>query len=267
VSIHRWTAARNKPLHTEPQTARFLKWRVVRRDPVNDGVRDNGAHLSDNPYAISGFREAARPSLKWLCRFSLVALILNVVSLMMLDTREWLVDFDLRILLFAAFPVFAFAVPVATLFAAIDQPGADGRMTRFASSLLIASEAFWFLMIALGTFCRDAFLTFYWPWEARGMKIVAVNNLNLSEMFWQRTLASSLPDNPVLRELPGEILILAYCLATSISCWCICKPRRWRHAALCAVSQLALFFPFVILVKRVFSVKYLVTYPEIFFNV
>ena len=100
------------------------------------------------------------------------------------------------------------------------------------------------------------------------MKIVAVNNLNLSEMFWQRTLASSLPDNPVLRELPGVVLILAYCLATSISCWCIFKPLiSWRHAVLCTVSQLALFFPFVILVKRVFSVKYLVTYPEIFFNV
>lgn len=231
-------------------------------------VRQNGVHLSDNSYADSGFREAVHSSSKWLRRFSLAALILNVLSLLILDTREWLIDFDPLILFFAAFPLFVFVVPAVTFTAAIEQSGADGRIPKLASSLLIASESFWFLMIALGTFCRDAFLTFYWPWEARGMNIVAVNNLNLSEIFWQRTLASSLPDNPVLRESPGMVLIVAYCLAASISCWHFFKPLiSWRRAALSAVSQMALFFPFVILVKRVFAIKYLISYPEIFFNV
>lgn len=238
------------------------------RQRVTAVVRCNCAQLRDNPYADTGFREAVRPASKWLCRFAVAALILNVLSVLMLDTREWLIDFDVPILHFVAFPLFVFVVPVATFIGAIEQGGANGRMTRLARLLFIASEAFWLLMIALGTFFRDAFLTFYWPWEARGMKIVAVNKLNLSEIFWQRTFASSMPDHPVLRESPGLVLIVVYFLATSICCGYIFKPLiSWRQAALCAVSQMALFFPFVILVKRVFAVKYLVSYPEIFFNV
>ncbi len=227
--------------------------------------------MNDNPYAAVGFREAVQSSSKWLRRFSLailiLILILNLGSLMLLDTREWLIDFDPPILNLVAFPLFVFVVPVASFMAANGQGEADGRTTIFAWLLLIASEAFWFLMIAIGTFCRDAFLVFYWPWEARGLKIVALNNQNLSDIFWQRLLASSLPDSPLLRELPGVVLIAVYCLAASLLCWYLLKsPLTWRQTVVCAVSQMALFFPLAIGAKRFFAIKYLVSFPEIFCN-
>lgn len=83
---------------------------------------------------------------------------------------------------------------------------------KFAiSAFLFGWLALWIFLIQVGTFLRGPNWTFYGPfefWDAH--KVVAENNINLSEIIWIKLLNMGLPKNIFVREIFGLIATFAY---------------------------------------------------------
>ncbi|MDH4467830.1 MAG: hypothetical protein QE271_07215 [Bacteriovoracaceae bacterium] len=83
---------------------------------------------------------------------------------------------------------------------------------KFAiTSFLFGWLLLWIFLIIIGTFLRGPNWTFYGPfefWDAH--KVVAANNINLSEIFWIKFLNMPLPKNIFAREFLGLILVAIY---------------------------------------------------------
>jgi hypothetical protein len=94
----------------------------------------------------------------------------------------------------------------------------DAVSPRFASvgsfavaMLLLGFEAVWIFLIAVAMFFRGPDWNFYWPWETWNPKVVPLNNVNLSDVFWVRLTGRGVEDMPwFVREAPGLILSVAY---------------------------------------------------------
>ena len=72
----------------------------------------------------------------------------------------------------------------------------------------------WILLVVLGTFLRGPNWNFFGPYEFWDIhKLEALVNVNLSEYIWIKGLHMGLPTNPLIREMFGFILILAYYIA------------------------------------------------------
>lgn len=87
---------------------------------------------------------------------------------------------------------------------------------KFAiAGFLFGWLALWVFLIQIGTFLRGPNWTFYGPfeyWDAH--KVVAENNINLSEIVWIKLLNTGLPKNIFLREIFGIIFVGLYFVAT-----------------------------------------------------
>ena len=69
----------------------------------------------------------------------------------------------------------------------------------------------WVVLILLGTFLRGPNWNFFGPYEYWDLhKLIPLNNVNLSEIFWIQLLGTTKPPSILLRELPGIVLCLAY---------------------------------------------------------
>jgi len=80
-------------------------------------------------------------------------------------------------------------------------------ITAFSMGWLVL----WVFLIIIGTFLRGPNWTFYGPFEFWDVhKVVAQNNINLSEIFWIKALHTSMPTNILLREFLGIIVTFLY---------------------------------------------------------
>ena len=69
----------------------------------------------------------------------------------------------------------------------------------------------WVLLVMLGTFLRGPNWNFFGPYEYWDLhKLLALNNVNLSEYVWVKGLNTALPKNMIVRELPGIVLVVLY---------------------------------------------------------
>jgi hypothetical protein len=86
------------------------------------------------------------------------------------------------------------------------------RERKFAiSSFLFGWLVLWVYLIQVGTFLRGPNWTFYGPFEFWDFhKVVAENNINLSEIVWIKFLNMGLPKNIFVREIFGIIATIAY---------------------------------------------------------
>jgi hypothetical protein len=86
------------------------------------------------------------------------------------------------------------------------------RERKFAiTSFVFGWLALWVYLIQVGTFLRGPNWTFYGPFEFWDFhKVVAENNINLSEIVWIKFLNTSLPKNIFVRELFGIIATVGY---------------------------------------------------------
>ncbi len=95
---------------------------------------------------------------------------------------------------------------------------------KFAVSIfLFGFVVLWVTLIVLGTFLRGPNWNFFAPFEYWDPhKVLPLNNVNLSQLFWLNMLHIPLEDfkvrfgnffGPILRELPGIILVLLYLFA------------------------------------------------------
>jgi hypothetical protein len=140
----------------------------------------------------------------------------------------------------------------------------------------------WVLLVLLGTFLRGPNWNFFGPYEYWDLhKLEALNNVNVSEYFWVKTLGTRLPSNMLVRELPGILMVLFYIVVLPgllASRDRILRlpiglrrfrekmgPYRYAVFVLLLLSMIAL--PIKMVLRWTLDLKYIVAMPEIFFNI
>ena len=127
----------------------------------------------------------------------------------------------------------------------------------------------------IGTFLRGPNWNFFGPFEFWDThKVLPLNNVNLSEIFWLHWLGRPLTGmNPIVRELPGVIVVLAYLfllpqlLAKTVLRSFFVKMGFVRFMLLVNLIQFMAALPIKMILRWSINLKYIVFFPEIFFNI
>jgi len=164
------------------------------------------------------------------------------------------------------------------------------EITLFLFGFLIL----WVTLVMLGTFLRGPNWNFFGPYEYWDVhKLLALNNVNLSEYFWVKLLHVKMPSGPIgmwLRELPGILLVLFYIgvlpgiLAMTRKTWTFKLGSRefhftfglrkyfeklgpWRYSVFVMLLLCMIALPIKMVLRWTINLKYIVSLPEIFFNI
>tara|TARA_R110000868_G_scaffold142387_2_gene359707 strand:- start:8352 stop:9428 length:1077 start_codon:yes stop_codon:yes gene_type:complete len=146
---------------------------------------------------------------------------------------------------------------------------------KFAiTSFLYGWLVLWIYLIIVGTFLRGPNWTFYGPFEYWDFhKVVAEYNVNLSEFLWLKWLNTSMPKNIFAREILGIILTIGYIVVLPILSL---KTKfgkemfekigaiRYYIVVFLAISMCSL--PIKMVLRWLFSLKYIIALPEIELN-
>jgi hypothetical protein len=148
------------------------------------------------------------------------------------------------------------------------------RERKFAiSAFLYGWLVLWIFLIQVGTFLRGPNWTFYGPfefWDAH--KVVAENNINLSEIIWIKLFNTGLPKNIFLREIFG-IILTAFYLFGSVPL----ITKKWGQSRLQrmgAIRYYLLIFlilgtatlPIKMYLRWFINLKYIIAMPEFELN-
>jgi hypothetical protein len=136
----------------------------------------------------------------------------------------------------------------------------------------------WVVLIVLGTFLRGPNWNFFGPFETWDPhKVVPLNNVNLSELFWlffgQTPEAIGQNYGWFVRELPGIALTLAYLillppiLAKTVFRNYFQKMGFVRYMMLITLLQFMASLPIKMVLRWTMNLKYIVYIPEYFFNI
>jgi hypothetical protein len=134
----------------------------------------------------------------------------------------------------------------------------------------------WVTLIVLGTFLRGPNWNFFGPFEYWDPhKVVPLNNVNLSDMFWLGLMGKVFEEGKgwFVRELPGIILVLVYMLALPpLLAKTVLKPFYirmgfFRFFMLVTLFQFMAALPIKMVLRWTLNLKYIVYIPEYFFNI
>ena len=132
----------------------------------------------------------------------------------------------------------------------------------------------WVVLILLGTFLRGPNWNFFGPYEFWDThKIIPLNNVNLSDIVWVQTLGTSRPDNFLLRELPGILVLIAYFVLGYVAMGWLFFRKYIQQAGIVryiVLATLILFMaslPIKMVLRWTINLKYLIYIPEFFFNI
>ncbi len=132
----------------------------------------------------------------------------------------------------------------------------------------------WVWLIIIGTFLRGPNQNFFGPFEAWDVhKLVPLINIDLSQIIWVKMFRTGLPRNPLVREGFGIVLVLVYFLALPpllAKRWMKgfyekMGPARFHTMVFLLLTMLSL--PIKMMLRWMFNLHYVVTIPEIFFNI
>ncbi len=131
----------------------------------------------------------------------------------------------------------------------------------------------WVTLIILGTFLRGPNWNIFGPfetWDAH--KVDVLNNVNLSQYFWIGLLGKSLPQNLLIRELPGILAVLAYfivlppLLAVTVFRRFFVKMGFFRYMLMSNLLLLMMTLPIKMVLRWTVNLKYIIAIPEYFLN-
>lgn len=132
----------------------------------------------------------------------------------------------------------------------------------------------WFFLITVGTFLRGPNWNFFGPFEAWDIhKLEALTNINLSELIYMVWLKQRLPENILLREAGGFLVLLLYFGVTPLilaRTWFNNIYQRlgpWRYSLFVVLLLMSASLPIKMLLRWLFNIKYIVAIPEFFFNI
>lgn len=147
---------------------------------------------------------------------------------------------------------------------------------KFAVSMfLFGFLVLWVVLIVLGTFLRGPNWNFFGPYEYWDPhKVLPLNNINLSDIFWLGLLGRPAGDlHWFIRELPGFIVVFAYffltppLLAKTVFREFFIKMGFIRFFLLINLLQLMASLPLKMVLRWTINLKYIVYIPEYFFNI
>jgi hypothetical protein len=157
-------------------------------------------------------------------------------------------------------------------------PKGNGYFTfaerKFAiSGFMFGWIVLWIFLIQIGTFLRGPNWTFYGPfeyWDAH--KVVAENNINLSEIMWIKLFNTGLPKNILLREIFGIILTGFYLVGIVPII-----TKKWGHKYLKDMGTIRYYLliflilgtaslPIKMYLRWFINLKYIVAMPEFELN-
>jgi len=132
----------------------------------------------------------------------------------------------------------------------------------------------WVVLILLGTFLRGPNWNFFGPYEYWDVhKLIPLNNVNLSEIFWVQLLGTRRPTNILIRELPGILVVLGYFailppLMAKVFFKKMIEQGGWvRYFVLAGLLLFMASLPIKMVLRWTINLKYLVAIPEYFFNI
>ncbi len=144
----------------------------------------------------------------------------------------------------------------------------------------------WVTLIVLGTFLRGPNWNFFGPFEPwDSHKVLALNNVNLSDMLWVNVMGASLPKvstdmstfQSILvileREWLGIVLVLGYflllppILATTVLRKFFVRMGFIRYMVLANLLLFMAALPIKMVLRWTINLKYIVAIPEFFFNI
>jgi len=132
----------------------------------------------------------------------------------------------------------------------------------------------WLVLILLGTFLRGPNWNFFGPYEYWDPhKLIPLNNVDLSDIFWVQIMGRAKPESIALREAPGLLLTALYFLITPILLWRFFFRKYVERAGVVRyliLAMLLLFMaalPIKMILRWTINLKYLVAIPEKFFNI
>jgi len=147
----------------------------------------------------------------------------------------------------------------------------------------------WVLLVMLGTFLRGPNWNFFGPYEYWDLhKLLALNNVNLSEYIWVKLLHANISGlNMFVRELPGILVVVLY---VGVLPGLLAHSRRevklpggarvhiglrkyyekmgpWRYSVFVMLVLAMFALPIKMVLRWLFNLKYIIAMPEIFFNI
>jgi hypothetical protein len=146
---------------------------------------------------------------------------------------------------------------------------------KFAvSTFLFGFVVLWVVLIVLGTFLRGPNWNFFGPFEYWDPhKVLELNNVNLSKMFWRALGDNADTMHWFKRELPGLILVFAYLvllpplLAKTVMRKMFVRMGFVRFFTLVTFLQFMAALPIKMLLRWTINLKYIVFISEYFFNI
>lgn len=143
----------------------------------------------------------------------------------------------------------------------------------------------WVMLILLGTFLRGPNWNFFGPYEYWDPhKLIPLNNVNLSDLFWVEMIGTARPStgdytflgidiSMLVRELPGIMLVLLYFIVTPPLLGRLFFRDYIKQAGLARFLVLAVLIlfmaslPIKMILRWTLNLKYLIAIPEYFFNI
>src|SRR5262245_7139593 len=143
------------------------------------------------------------------------------------------------------------------------------------SSFMFGFLVLWVVLIVLGTFLRGPNWNFFGPYEYWDPhKVLPLNNVNLSQYFWQGLLGTNVEGRPwYIRELPGMIIVVAYLfvlpplLARTVFRPFFIRMGFVRFMTLMILLLMMASLPLKMILRWAINLKYIVYIPEYFFNI
>jgi len=200
----------------------------------------------------------------------------NLVTIFTCDLREWFVYFDPIPMKVGVLPVFVVALPLLPFVINIDGKVPAPLSTIVwligTSATMIVFEAIWFAQIIIATFCRGPFWSFYWPWEQRVPKLVPLNLLDLSELFWLVLLGYARRPEGALREAPGLCLLAIHFFLSPFLAFVVWRrcPSQTSSARLWTFLLLVQALSFTLLkmtMHQLFNIRYIVSFSQAMLNI
>ncbi|MEM7231426.1 MAG: hypothetical protein AAF517_04595 [Planctomycetota bacterium] len=290
----------NVPISILFYSCGFLLWLSFRKMVINDDLIDRGLPTFEH-------RESNRRVLCWpdLVYSEFLCIILTTVALFVwayylkapleepahptattnpskapwyfLGLQEMLVYYD-PWLAGVVFPSFIVNGLMAIPF--IDpNPKGNGYYTFKERSFAITTFLYgfivlWVVLIILGTFLRGPNWNFFGPFQYWDPHIVeSINNVNLSQIFFNEFLGQPLPSNILVREALGFVVCIAYFAAFPPILANVCFRKTYTELGFIRFNTMVFFLlammalPINMVLRWVFGLKYIVAIPEWFFNI
>jgi hypothetical protein len=131
----------------------------------------------------------------------------------------------------------------------------------------------WLMLIIVGTFLRGPNWNIFGPFEYWDIhKLEALTNINVSEIIYIKWLNTGLPDNIIIREIWGIVLVLVYflilppLLAKTFLKDMYTRLGSARYSIFIVLILVAVTLPIKMYLRWMFNLKYIIAIPEYFFN-